>query len=208
MGNETGWQIRLDSGAIVNCYDNGNVTFQGRNQEAARAAIGLDAQVATAAPGQTVLAGTSRKVFVVYGHDPGARAQLDAMLRRWQLEPLILDQLPSGGQTIIEKLDSVRRQANFAVVLVTPDDEGHAKGKAEEKAFRARQNVVLELGMMLAHLGRSRVAILMKSDVNMERPSDIQGLLYIPFKDDVEEAKVTLVKEMAEQGIHVDMKRL
>jgi predicted nucleotide-binding protein len=105
MGNETGWQIRLDSGAIVNCYDNGNVTFQGRNQEAARAAIGLDAQVATAAPGQTVLAGTSRKVFVVYGHDPGARAQLDAMLRRWQLEPLILDQLPSGGQTIIEKLD-------------------------------------------------------------------------------------------------------
>jgi len=68
--------------------------------------------------------------------------------------------------------------------------------------------VVLELGMMLAHLGRSRVAILMKSDVTMERPSDIQGLLYMPFKDDVEEAKVTLVKEMAEQGIHVDMKRL
>ena len=30
----------------------------------------------------------------------------------------------------------------------------------------------------------------------------------MPFKDDVEEAKVTLVKEMAEQGIFVDMKRL
>jgi predicted nucleotide-binding protein len=208
MGNETGWQIRLDSGAIVNCYDNGNVNFQGRNQDAARAAIGLDTGIAAAAVGQPAPVGTSRKIFVVYGHDPGARAQLDAMLRRWELEPLILDQLPSSGQTIIEKLDSVRRQANFAVVLVTPDDEGHAKGKPEEKAFRARQNVVLELGMMLAHLGRSRVAILMKSDVSMERPSDIQGLLYIPFKDDVEEAKVTLVKEMAEQGIHVDMKRL
>ena len=209
-GNETGWQLRLDSGAIVNCFDNGNVSCQGRNQDAARAALGLDARRAAAtAPGQTAPpAGTSRKVFVVYGHDPGARAQLDAMLRRWQLEPLILDQLPSGGQTIIEKLDGVQRQANFAVVLVTPDDEGHVKGKPEEKSFRARQNVVLELGMMLAHLGRARVAILMKSDVNMERPSDIQGLLYMPFKDDVEEAKVTLVKEMAEQGIHVDMKRL
>jgi predicted nucleotide-binding protein len=104
------------------------------------------------------------------------------MLRRWQVEPLLLDQLPSGGQTIIEKLESVRRDANFAVVLATPDDEGYARGKPDEKAFRVRQNVVLELGMMLVHLGRSRVAILMKSDVNMERPSDIQGLLYIPYK--------------------------
>ena len=209
-GNETGWQLKLDSGAIVNCFDNGNVSCQGRNQDAARAALGLDARRAAAtALGKTAPpASTSRKVFVVYGHDPGAHAQLDAMLRRWQLEPLILDQLPSGGQTIIEKIDGVRRQANFAVVLVTPDDEGHVKGKPEEKSFRARQNVVLELGMMSAHLGRARVAILMKSDVNMERPSDIQGLLYMPFKDDVEEAKVTFVKEMAEQGIHVDMKRL
>ncbi|MBV9201196.1 MAG: nucleotide-binding protein [Alphaproteobacteria bacterium] len=62
--------------------------------------------------------------------------------------------------------------------------------------------------MMLAHLGRRRVAILMKSDVKMERPSDIQGLLYMSFKDNVEEAKVSLVKEMAHQGIRVDVKTL
>jgi predicted nucleotide-binding protein len=211
VGNNTGWQIRLTSGAIVNCYDSGSVTVQGKNPEVARAALGLEAAI-PAAPvgfGQLAPAHTTRpKVFVVYGHNPTAHTQLDAMLRRWQLEPLILDQLPSGGQTIIEKLDHFRQDARFAVVLVTPDDVGHDKDKPEEKAFRARQNVVLELGMMLAHLGRSRVAILMKSDVTMERPSDIQGLLYMPFKDDVEEAKVTLVKEMAEQGIHVDMKRL
>jgi predicted nucleotide-binding protein len=212
LGNDTGWQIRLSSGAIVNCFDSGNVNCQGRSPEAARAALGLEVAAASTAPsglGQPAVIETSRpKIFVVYGHDPVARAQLDAMLRRWQLEPLILDQLPSGGQTIIEKLDHLRQEAHFAVVLVTPDDVGHGKDKPEEKAFRARQNVVLELGMMLAHLGRSRVAILMKSDVKMERPSDIQGLLYMPFKDDVEEAKVTLVKEMAQQGIQVDMKRL
>jgi predicted nucleotide-binding protein len=39
------------------------------------------------------------------------------MLRRWGLEPLILDQLPSGGQTIIEKLENLREEAKFAVVL-------------------------------------------------------------------------------------------
>jgi len=37
------------------------------------------------------------------------------MLRRWGLEPLILDQLTSGGQTIIEKLESVRNEVNFAI---------------------------------------------------------------------------------------------
>ena len=63
-----------------------------------------------------------KKVFVVYGHDTDARSQLETMLRRWDLEPLILDQLPSEGKTIIEKLEKHTNEANFAVVLATPDD--------------------------------------------------------------------------------------
>ena len=50
--------------------------------------------------------------------------------------------------------------------------------------------------MMLTLLGRPRVAILMK------------GLLYVPYKESVEETKVTLAREMHEQGITIDMKRL
>lgn len=130
------------------------------------------------------------------------------MLRRWDLEPLILDQLTSGGQTIIEKLESVRREAVFAVVLATPDDEGHRRDHPEEKAYRARQNVVLELGIMLAVLGRSKVAILLKTDVQMERPSDIQGLIYVSFKDDVREAALTLAKEINGQGITIDLSKV
>ena len=42
----------------------------------------------------------------------------------------------------------------------------------------------------------------------MERPSDIQGLIYIPFTDDVEDGKVTLMKEMNAQGIKIDPSRL
>ena len=41
----------------------------------------------------------------------------------------------------------------------------------------------------------------------MERPSDIQGLIYIPFTDDVD-GKVTLMKEMNAQGIKIDPSRL
>lgn len=50
---------------------------------------------------------------------------------------LILDELSSGGQTIIEKLESVRSEAKFAVVLAMPDDEGHRKDHPDEKALRA-----------------------------------------------------------------------
>ena len=55
------------------------------------------------------------------------------------------------------------------MVLATPDDEGYRKGRETEKQYRARQNVVLELGLLLATLGRSRVAILLKHAAQMER---------------------------------------
>ena len=42
----------------------------------------------------------------------------------------------------------------------------------------------------------------------MERTSDIQGLIYLPFTDDVSEAKVLLAKEMEKQGIEISLSKL
>lgn len=165
--------------------------------------------VAAAAPAPVVAVGPSKKVFVVYGHDQAARTQLDAMLRRWGLEPIILDQLPSKGQTIIEKLEDYTEDVGFGVVLATPDDFGYPKDHEDQKSYRARQNVVLELGMLLVKLKRPKVAILLGNQVEMERPSDIQGLIYIPFKQDLQkETGQLLAKEMAAQGYQIDVKNL
>jgi predicted nucleotide-binding protein len=205
-GNETGYKLVFSKGEIVNVFDNGTLSVQGKYQALTREAMGIgsaDSQV-TAAQLKP-----SRKVFVVYGHDANAKTQLEAMLRRWELEPLILDQLPSEGQTIIEKLEKyTQSDVGFAVVLATPDDEGNIVGKQDEKKFRARQNVVLELGLLLSKLGRPKVAVLLKNQEKMERPSDIQGLIYLPFTDDVAETKVQLAKEMEKQGIAISMARL
>lgn len=150
-----------------------------------------------------------RKVFIVYGHDLNVRSQLEAMLRRWGLEPLILDQLPSEGQTVIEKLEHNTNEVGFGIILATPDDIGYRASREDEKAFRVRQNVVLELGMLLAKLGRKKVAILIKQQGNMERPSDIQGLIYIPFKDNLEkDAGLLLAKEMVSQGFQIQISQL
>ena len=89
---------------------------------------------------------------------------IDALKRliEQSLEPVILDELPSKGQTIIEKLEGYTEDIGFGVVLATPDDLGYRKDHENEKAYRARQNVVLELGMLLVKLGRPRVAILVE----------------------------------------------
>lgn len=144
---------------------------------------------------------------MVYGHDDIARTQLEAMLRRWDLEPIILDQQASGGQTIIEKLEEYGFDVGYAIVLATPDDEGKAKTESEYKS-RVRQNVVLELGMFLSKLGRERVAILLKESPDFERPSDIQGLVYIPFQNKVDEVSISLIRELSRQGYTIDSSRI
>jgi len=205
-GNDTGHQLRFTTGEIVNVFDNGTITPQGKNQARIREILAIEPAQATAVAGQFAL---SRKIFVVYGHDTQAKTQLEAMLRRWDLDPLILDQLPSEGQTVIEKLEKyAQSDVSFAVILATPDDEGNTVGKHDEKRFRARQNVVLELGLLLTKLGRPRVAILLKNQEKIERPSDIQGLIYLPFTDDVAEIKVQLAKEMEKQGLKIAMAKL
>ncbi len=202
-----GIQFSFRNGSKVNVFDKGTVTPQGQHIDQVKVLLGLASPNGAASPAATTIA-VRKKVFVVYGHDPDSRSQLEAMLRRWDLDPLILDQLPSEGQTIIEKLERHTSEANFAVVLATPDDIGYRAGHEDEKAHRARQNVVLELGMMLSKLGRKNVAILLKQQENMERPSDIQGLIYIPFKDSVTDGAVLLAKEMAAQGYKIDIGKL
>lgn len=145
-GNNLGTVLKLVNGCIVNCWDKGTVNCQGKNVE----------QVTAILSNENTSSISNRKVFVVYGHDTNARTQLEAMLRRWDLEPLILDQLISSGQTIIEKLEEYTQQASFGIVLATPDDIGFPKNDETKKQYRVRQNVVLELGMLLSRIGREK----------------------------------------------------
>jgi predicted nucleotide-binding protein len=187
--------ICLDNGGKVNCFNTGKHTIQGKGQEEIKAIL------------EGTVQKSNRKIFVVYGHDEIARTQLEALLRRWDLEPIILDQQASGGQTIIEKLEEYGSDVGYAIVLATPDDEGKAKAGNTYKS-RVRQNVVLELGMFLAKLGRERVAILLKEAVDFEKPSDIQGLVYIPFQNKVDEVSISLIRELSQQGYIIDTTRI
>ena len=109
---------------------------------------------------------------------------------------------------MIEELARYRDDAAFGVVLASPDDEGHRRGKPDEKRLRVGQHVVLELGMLLASpgLGRGRVAILLRD--GMERPSDLEGLTYIGFRDSVTEAGTELAMQLTRNGIPIAIHNL
>lgn len=146
----------------------------------------------------------TRDIFLVHGHDDGAKSEVARFLEKLDLKPIILHEKPSKGQTIIEKFET-HSDVGFAVVLLTPDDEGHPKGQPTAMKDRARQNVVLELGYFLGKLGRKRVAALLKGTV--ELPGDYDGVVYTPM--DAQGAwHLKLAKEIKEAGIHVDLNKM
>jgi len=123
---------------------------------------------------------TENNVFIVHGHDNEVKEALARFIEKIGLEPIILHEQPNYGRTIIEKFERYS-EVPFAIVLLTPDDIGCAKG-SDNYQHRARQNVILELGYFMGKLGRERVCALYSEGV--EIPSDYQGVLFIKLDKD------------------------
>lgn len=143
-------------------------------------------------------------VFIVHGHDDISRETTARLIQHLGLRPIILSEQPARGRTIVDQIEHYAR-VGFVIVLLTPDDVGYPKGQPKQKAYRARQNVIFELGFFVGKLGRSRVCVLFQEGV--EIPSDYRGVLYIPM-DAGSAWKLRLAREMKEAGIRIDMKRI
>ncbi|MFI5624090.1 TIR domain-containing protein [Nocardioides sp. NPDC051685] len=141
------------------------------------------------------------RVFIVHGHDDAHKHELARVLQDLtSTTPIILHEQPSGGRTILEKLEAFAASAGFAVALLTADDLGRAKG-AESESARARQNVVFEAGYFAGRLGRERVVMLHETGV--ELPSDLSGVVYVGL-DAAGAWKMKLAHEMSNAGMTVD----
>jgi len=146
-----------------------------------------------------------RKVFVVHGHDDGPREAACRLLERLGLTPVVLFEQPNEGQTIIEKFEKHASDADFAIVILSPDDTGYAAAEQAKARPRARQNVVLELGYFTGKLGRQNVVVIHKGEV--ELPSDYHGVLYVPY-DSHGAWKLRLATEIKNSGIEVDLNKV
>ncbi|WP_211317136.1 TIR domain-containing protein [Jannaschia seohaensis] len=214
--NGAGHQVRTADGAIINWYPStGKVQVQGKASakaqfEQAWADYTGNGPVELVATSRQPMpespenpANANKRVFVVHGHDNTAREQLELVLHKLGLDPFVLANSGGGGLTIIEALEKEigpnEGNARSGIVLMTPDDIGYAKAHGEIEAQpRARQNVVLEMGMLIAAVGRGNVAILKKG--HLEVPSDAQGILYVPFNEHVKGAVPKLADRLRAAG--------
>lgn len=150
----------------------------------------------------------TNQIFVVHGHDDGMKEAVARTLKNIGFEPIILHEQANRGKTIIEKFEICSENVSFAVVLLSPDDKGYKKDQEPESAsYRARQNVILELGYFLGKLGRENVCALLKAGENFEFPSDIFGSLYTPY-DSNSGWKLALAKELKAAGYDIDFSKL
>ena len=225
LRNGTGTQLKVNgpgfSSVSVNVYDKGTFNVQGKNTDPVEEVLSecltdnpIDsASLSPTATSQTPSVDTvtpdqeREKIFVVHGHDEKARMELQLALLHLGLEPFVLANTSGGGLTIIEALEKeIGPDANrirFGIVLLTPDDMGYSKAKGPKTIKpRARQNVVLEMGMLMSAIGRQNVALLMKGCV--EIPSDADGILRIEFETKVQETIIKLCDHLIQAGFKLD----
>jgi predicted nucleotide-binding protein len=177
-----------------------------------------------------VVSRPSKKVFIAHGRDFKPVKELKAMLVKFGLKPIVLREQPSGSRTVIEKLEKYSKNVSYAFIILTPDDgsfnfvllqkiveESEATAltrKEKDNLFLnlfskivekvARQNVILEFGYFIGKLGRDHVCCLYKGDVQL--PSDMHGIVYVPFKNSVKEAKNDILRELKAVGLGLQIK--
>lgn len=134
------------------------------------------------------------RIMIVHGRDSDREAVKEILHTQGVAAPIVLREQFRPGDTITEKFEHEALQVDGALVLATPDDEAAAlldpSGEpmsADDLRKRARQNVILEYGWFWGKLGRSRVLLVLKGE--LELPTDLAGLLYTSYIRDPGECR-------------------
>jgi hypothetical protein len=81
---------------------------------------------------------------------------------------------------ILDSLLSQAKEADFAILVVTPDDHTESRGIA---APAPRDNVLFEAGLFMGVLGRERTLLIKpRYPANLKLPTDFLGINYITYK--------------------------
>ena len=91
-----------------------------------------------------------------------------------------LAQQPNIGRTILQKLNEESEKCGASIIVMTGDD------LINEDEVRVRENVLHEIGFFQGKFGLDKVVLLHEDGVNI--PSNIHGLVYIPFPKETVEA--------------------
>jgi predicted nucleotide-binding protein len=152
-------------------------------------------------------------VFLVHGHNDTLLLQVEAFIETLGIRPVVLRKIGGPSMSLLGKFLSVGSEARFAVVILSADDLGASRRQYNapnvgERAlqFRARQNVILELGFFFGSLGWEKVFVLhQEADQvfpNFELPSDIHGMVPVRI-DATDKWKADLAAKLTDAGFRL-----
>jgi predicted nucleotide-binding protein len=116
--------------------------------------------------------GIANRIFVAHGHRD-VWEQLRGILERLRLPVEHFNAEATAGLLTTDRWKRMLNRSRFAFAVMTRDD------RVGDELYRARQNVVHEIGLCHARLGIHNTAILIEEGT--ERFSNIDGVTCIPF---------------------------
>ncbi len=82
------------------------------------------------------------------------------------------------GHTYVETLEKLIEEVDYAVLIASPDD---LLVKRDVENFSMRDNVLLELGLFMAKLGRHRTYLITPRNLSIHIPTDLLGVKTVSF---------------------------
>ena len=87
----------------------------------------------------------------------------------------------AAGEVYIESLERALKEFDFAILIVSADDEIRIRGQGFSQA---RGNVIFELGLFLGALGRKRTFVFRTNESELHIPSDLAAISTFNFDKD------------------------
>ena len=99
------------------------------------------------------------------------------------------------SETAIESLETIANEADFAVLLMTPDDLTVSR---QIESAAPRDNLIFEAGLFVGALGRHRSFLVRERSANLKLPSDILGVTAAIF-DARDDTRTTSLQAQCER---------
>ena len=131
----------------------------------------------------------TNRIFISHGSSKDWMKIQNYIEKDLGIDTLELAQEPNKGRTVLQKLNEESEKCSYSVVIMTGDDI------ISDGEIRTRENVMHEIGFFQGKYGLEKVCLLYEEGTNI--PSNIHGLVYIPFPKNVMEATFgSLSKEL------------
>jgi predicted nucleotide-binding protein len=151
----------------------------------------------------------TRDVYLAHGRDEKWKQAVEHLLEQaGEHEIKIVNRRTNERTRLTEELREDAPGSHYAVVLLTADDVGGARLESDTEPYfstRAHQEVVFEMGFLVAALSPGRVCVLYEDGVEM--PCDLDGVSHVRL-DLAGTWQPKLLLHLRRAGFDYDMNKL